>query len=84
MVQIHPDHLLDLDVVDPILLTELIDQLLDIVTRVDLDGIGELVMEALLTVDKVAYIRFASVYRNFRETKDFEDFITGELGVEDD
>ncbi len=52
--------------------------------EIDVDSIGELVMEALLTLDKVAYIRFASVYRNFRETKDFEDFITGELGVEDD
>ena len=52
--------------------------------EIAVDSIGELVMEALLTLDKVAYIRFASVYRNFRETKDFEDFITGELGVEDD
>ena len=48
------------------------------------DQIGELVMEALLTLDKVAYVRFASVYRNFRETNDFEDFITGELGVDND
>ncbi len=52
--------------------------------EIAVDNIGELVMEALLTLDKVAYVRFASVYRNFRETKDFEDFITGELGVEDD
>ena len=37
--------------------------------------IGELVMEALSRLDKVAYVRFASVYRNFREAKDFEDFI---------
>ena len=40
--------------------------------------IGEMVMEGLAGLDPVAYIRFASVYRNFRETKDFEDFI-GEL-----
>ena len=52
--------------------------------EIAVENIGELVMEALLTLDKVAYIRFASVYRNFRETKDFEDFITGELGVDDD
>jgi len=52
--------------------------------EIDADNIGELVMEALLTLDKVAYVRFASVYRNFREAKDFEDFITGELGVEPD
>lgn len=36
--------------------------------------IGEMVMEELKDLDKVAYIRFASVYRNFREAKDFEDF----------
>lgn len=36
------------------------------------DMIGEHVMEALATLDQVAYIRFASVYRNFREAKDFE------------
>jgi transcriptional repressor NrdR len=40
--------------------------------------IGELVMETLKEVDAVAYVRFASVYRNFREAKDFEAFI-GEL-----
>ena len=37
--------------------------------------IGEMVMEGLKKVDDVAYIRFASVYRNFREAKDFEDFV---------
>ena len=36
--------------------------------------IGELVMEALAALDHVAYIRFASVYRDFREPKDFEEF----------
>src|ERR1041384_2111214 len=40
--------------------------------------IGELVMQALSSLDKVAYVRFASVYRNFRETRDFEMLI-GEL-----
>ncbi len=39
------------------------------------DSIGELVMDGLAALDKVAYVRFASVYRNFREAKDFEDFI---------
>jgi transcriptional repressor NrdR len=38
-------------------------------------AIGEMVMEALEELDKVAYVRFASVYRNFREAKDFEEFI---------
>ncbi len=36
--------------------------------------IGELVMEALKGLDSVAYIRFASVYKDFREAKDFEEF----------
>ena len=44
--------------------------------------IGELVMQALSSLDKVAYVRFASVYKNFRETKDFEALL-GELQGED-
>ena len=36
--------------------------------------IGELVMEGLRRLDSVAYIRFASVYRDFGEAKDFEEF----------
>lgn len=36
--------------------------------------IGEMVMEGLKDLDPVAYIRFASVYRNFREARDFEKF----------
>ena len=35
------------------------------------DTIGELVMQGLKTLDEVAYVRFASVYRNFREARDF-------------
>ncbi len=37
--------------------------------------IGEYVMDALATIDKVAYIRFASVYMDFQDTDDFESFI---------
>ena len=37
--------------------------------------IGQLIMEALMHLDQVAYVRFASVYKNFREAKDFEDFL---------
>ncbi len=37
--------------------------------------IGEMVMEALATLDPIAYVRFASVYKNFREVKDFEEFV---------
>ena len=36
--------------------------------------IGEMVMDGLKALDPVAYIRFASVYKDFREAKDFEDF----------
>ncbi|MGB1085511.1 MAG: ATP cone domain-containing protein, partial [Alphaproteobacteria bacterium] len=43
--------------------------------------IGEMVMQGLYTLDKVAYVRFASVYRDFRETKDFEQFL-GSLNKE--
>ena len=41
--------------------------------------VGELVMETLKEVDAVAYVRFASVYRDFREARDFEAFL-GSLG----
>ncbi|MBL95490.1 MAG: Transcriptional repressor NrdR [Alphaproteobacteria bacterium MarineAlpha3_Bin5] len=37
--------------------------------------VGEMVMENLRNLDQVAFVRFASVYRNFREAKDFEDFV---------
>ena len=37
--------------------------------------IGEYIMEALSHLDQIAYVRFASVYKNFREVKDFEDFL---------
>jgi len=39
------------------------------------DKIGELVMEGLRSLDSVAYVRFASVYRNFREARDFNTLI---------
>lgn len=44
------------------------------------DLIGEKIMDALAEIDQVAYIRYASVYRNFLETEDFEKFI-GNLGA---
>ena len=43
--------------------------------EVSSDEIGRLVMDALKGIDDIAYIRFASVYRNFREAKDFHDVI---------
>ena len=45
------------------------------------ETVGELVMEALSNLDPVAYVRFASVYKNFREARDFEDFV-GQIGGE--
>lgn len=39
-------------------------------------AIGEMVMEALKGLDAVAYVRFASVYRDFREAADFQDVLT--------
>jgi transcriptional repressor NrdR len=39
------------------------------------EHIGGLVMEGLKSLDDVAYVRFASVYKNFREAKDFEELI---------
>lgn len=44
-------------------------------SEIPADVIGQLVMEGLSSLDQVAFVRFASVYRNFREAKDFEDFI---------
>ena len=44
-------------------------------TEIKASLIGEYVMEALSHLDQVAYVRFASVYKNFREVKDFEDFL---------
>jgi transcriptional repressor NrdR len=45
--------------------------------------VGELVMKALKTLDEVAYVRYASVYRDFRETQDFAKFL-GEEGLSDE
>ena len=51
-------------------------------TDIPSETVGELVMEGLKTLDDVAYVRFASVYKNFREAKDFEDLL-GRLGRQD-
>lgn len=44
-------------------------------SEISAERIGELVMEGLKSLDSVAYVRFASVYRNFREARDFETLI---------
>jgi transcriptional repressor NrdR len=43
-------------------------------SEVPASRVGEMAMEGLRALDSVAYIRFASVYRDFTEAKDFEDF----------
>jgi transcriptional repressor NrdR len=43
-------------------------------SEVPASTVGEMVMDGLKALDSVAYIRFASVYKDFREAKDFEDF----------
>ncbi len=45
--------------------------------------VGEMVMKALKALDEVAYVRYASVYRDFRETQDFARFL-GEEGLSED
>lgn len=49
----------------------------DIPTRV----IGEKVMEALAKIDPVAYVRYASIYKNFREVKDYNAFVASIEGA---
>jgi transcriptional repressor NrdR len=44
-------------------------------TDIPSDRIGEIVMESLARIDTVAYVRFASVYKNFQAADDFEDFV---------
>ena len=51
--------------------------------EVSSETVGETVMEQLRLLDDVAYVRFASVYRNFREPKDFENALA-ELSGDDD
>ena len=64
--------------------TERVEKLISgIVRRLESSGevdipshmIGQLVMESLSEIDQVAYVRFASVYKNFREVQDFENFL---------
>ena len=52
-------------------------------SEVSSETVGEMVMESLRALDDVAYVRFASVYRNFREAKDFHD-VLGELRGDED
>ena len=51
--------------------------------EIDAKQIGALVMEGLANLDDVAYVRYASVYKNFREAKDFGQFLDGLDGEEE-
>ena len=44
-------------------------------SEVPTSSIGKFIMEGLQYLDKVAYVRYASVYKNFKEAKDFEQFV---------
>ena len=52
-------------------------------TEIDSERIGHLAMEGLLGLDEVAYVRFASVYRNFDNTEDFKTVLTELAGKSD-
>ena len=52
-------------------------------TEIPSNVVGEMVMQALKAVDEVAYVRYASVYRDFRETQDFAHFLSAE-GLNED
>ncbi len=52
-------------------------------SEISSETVGEMVMEHLRTLDDVAYVRFASVYRNFREPKDFQDALDELSGEEE-
>ncbi len=52
-------------------------------TEIPSHVVGELLMKALKALDEVAYVRYASVYRDFRETKDFARFL-GQEGLNED
>ena len=53
-------------------------------TEIPTKVIGELVMDALKDLDRVAYLRFASVYKDFQETDDFRKFIDKNLNLKED
>src|SRR5215470_18485641 len=52
-------------------------------TEIPSHVVGELIMKALKSLDEVAYVRYASVYRDFRQTQDFARFL-GEEGLSED
>ena len=53
-------------------------------TEIPSKVVGELVMDALKELDRVAYLRFASVYKDFQETDDFRKFIDNNLNLKNE
>ncbi|MFL2661078.1 MAG: transcriptional regulator NrdR [Alphaproteobacteria bacterium] len=53
-------------------------------TEIPTKVVGELVMDALKELDRVAYLRFASVYKDFQETDDFRKFIDNNLNLKNE
>ncbi len=53
-------------------------------SEINSEHVGRLIMEGLESLDQVAYVRYASVYRNFREASDFEKFLGKMTGPEED
>ena len=53
-------------------------------SEINSEQVGRLIMEGLESLDQVAYVRYASVYRNFREASDFEKFLGKMTGHEED
>ena len=53
-------------------------------TEIPTKVVGELVMDALKELDRVAYLRFASVYKDFQETDDFRKFIDKNLNLKNE
>jgi transcriptional repressor NrdR len=52
-------------------------------TEIASNVVGEMIMKALKSLDEVAYVRYASVYRDFRESRDFAKFL-GEEGLSEE
>ena len=53
-------------------------------TEIASSVVGEMVMKAMKALDDVAYVRYASVYRDFRHTGDFADFLSAEGLADED
>jgi transcriptional repressor NrdR len=53
-------------------------------TEIPSDMIGNLIMAALKRLDPVAYVRYASVYKDFQDAKDFQEFLDGQMSFDEE